>query len=358
MASLDFDTEKSNFRKYYDENYKLLEGSKNSFITLITSLIGSSSDIAISKIEGRVKDREESIKKFNRKYRPKLEEENTLYSIIDHITDLIGLRVVCLYEDDIEKIKEVLSEHFEVIEITDKIAQVENTESSFGYKGLHLDLKLNKTRNKLPEYSRFKEFRFEVQIRTIIQDSWSVLDHKIKYKKSIPNNLKRRVNSLAALFEVADREFREIRDATCASLEEENITQEQISKESDQSQEEQEKPHFTYARLNAFSFLKIANHFFNHYEFEAHKVDGFTEEILKLKPDISRGKFNYYMRENISKVKKYKDIFEQKNPSDTLNPFTIIRHCLYLGDKETFSSMLTKQSRESFEEWLNENGNG
>ncbi len=313
MASIDFDAEKSNFRNYYDENSKLLENAKNSFITLITSLIGNTSDISISKIEGRVKDREESIKKFNRKYRPKLEEVNTPYVIIDHITDIIGLRVVCLYEDEIEKIKGALSEHFEVVEITDKIAQVENTESSFGYKGLHLDLKLNKTRSNLPEYSKFKEFRFEVQIRTIIQDSWSVLDHKIKYKKSIPNNLKRRINSLAALFEVADREFREIRNATCASLEEENVSQEQITKEYDQSQEEQYQPHFNYDRLNAFSFLKIANHFFSNYNFEAHKVDGFTEEILNLKPDISRGKFNFYMRENIAKIKKYKEVFEQNN---------------------------------------------
>ena len=48
---------------------------------------------------------------------------------------------------------------------------------------------------------------FELQIRTIIQDSWSVLDHKIKYKKSIPGQLKRRINVLSALFELADREF-------------------------------------------------------------------------------------------------------------------------------------------------------
>jgi ppGpp synthetase/RelA/SpoT-type nucleotidyltranferase len=298
------------------------------------------------------------IERLHRKYRSKLEDENNPYTIFEHITDLIGTRVVCLYEDDIEKIKEALSKHFEIVEITDKIAQVENTESSFGYKGLHLDLKLNETRNKLPEYLKFKEFRFEVQLRTIIQDSWSVLDHKIKYKKSIPNNLKRRVNSLAALFEVADREFREIRDATSASIKEEDITQEQITQEYDQSLEKQAKPHFTYAKLNAFSFLKIANHFFNDYDFEAYKVDGFTEEILKLNPDTSRGKFNFYMRENISKVKKYKEDFEKKNPSDTLNPFTIIRHCLYLGDKEKFLSMLTKQSRESFEEWLREKGNG
>ena len=312
--------------------------------------------MALSKIEGRVKDREECVKKFTRKYRTALEAEGNEYQIIDHITDLIGLRVICLYEDDIEKIKELLCEHFEVIDITDKIAQIENTENSFGYKGLHLDLKLNEQRRSLPEYSKFVNFRFEVQIRTIIQDSWSVLDHKIKYKKSIPNNLKRRINSLAALFEVADREFREIRNATEESIKAEDISQEQISQESDQIEVEGEKPKFHVSLLNAFSFLKIANHFFNDFEFEPHKVDGFTEEIVSLKPNITRGKFNFYMRENISKVKRYKEYFEKEFSGDTLNPYTVIRHCLYLGDRELFSELLTNQAKETFEKWLAESG--
>lgn len=356
MSSLDFETEKQGFRDYYNENHGLLDGAKNSFITLVNSLIRSSSDIALSKIEGRVKDRDECVRKFNLKYRTTLETENQDYKIIDHISDLIGVRVVCLYEDDIEKIKDLLCAHFEVIDITDKIAQIESTENFFGYKGLHLDLKLNEQRKSLPEYSKFTDFGFEVQIRTIIQDSWSVLDHKIKYKKSIPNKLKRRINSLAALFEVADREFREIRNATEESINAEDLTQEQISQESDQFEANSIEQKYNAHILNAFSFLKIANHFFNGVEFEPHKVDGFTEEIVSLKPGITRGKFNFYMRENIATVKRYKLFFEKEFLPDNLNPYTIIRHCLYLGDKEIFSKLLTNQATETFEKWLKDNG--
>lgn len=356
MPSLDFETEKQRFRDYYNEHHGLLDGAKNSFITLVNSLIRSSSDIALSKIEGRVKDRDECVKKFSLKYRTTLETEGREYQIIDHISDLIGVRVVCLYEDDIEKIKDLLCAHFEVIDITDKIAQIESTENSFGYKGLHLDLKLNEQRKALPEYSKFTDFGFEVQIRTIIQDSWSVLDHKIKYKKSIPNKLKRRINSLAALFEVADREFREIRNATEESLNAEDLTPEQISQESDQVEADNNEPKYKAHTLNAFSFLKIANHFFNGYEFEPHKVDGFTEEIVSLQPRLSRGKFNFYMRENIATVKRYKSFFEREFVPDTLNPYTVIRHCLYLGDKELFSKLLTNQATETFEKWLAEHG--
>lgn len=183
MASLDYDFEKNYFREFYSDNLKTLDDAKTSFCALINALVSHSGDIAISKIEGRVKDKEECLGKFNLKYRKELEANETEYEIKDHISDLIGLRVVCLYEDDIEKIKAVLDRHFSVIDVTDKISLMEKTEDSFGYKGLHLDLKLGDDRSEMPEYKAFVGFNFEIQIRTIVQDSWSVLDHKIKYKK-------------------------------------------------------------------------------------------------------------------------------------------------------------------------------
>lgn len=356
MPSLDFESEKSQFREFHSSNRQILEDAKDSFITLTNALLIHSGSIAISKIDGRVKDREECIKKFNLKYRTNLESNSTEYSIKDHITDLIGLRVVCLYEDDIDEIGKCLSEHFEVLSKTDKIAQLENTEGLFGYKGLHLDLCLNQKRKALPEYSKYSEYKFEIQIRTIIQDSWSVLDHKIKYKKSIPTALKRRINTLAALFELADREFREIRDSTLAEIKKEEISDEVLQQETEESGDQAKQGKFRYEKLNAFSFIKIVNHFFRDFEFEPHKVDGFTQEIITANPEISRGKFNYYLKENIAKVKRYKTYFEQSNPNDKLNPYTIIRHCLYLGDKDVFLNILTNIAKENFDRWIEENG--
>lgn len=354
MPSLDFEKEKTVFREFYNQNKSLLEDAKNSFITLINSLIIHSDSIDISKIEGRIKDREECIKKFHLKYIKDLETKNEPYSIQDHITDLMGLRIVCLYEDDIDKIEKSLSDHFEVIEKTDKISTIEGTENSFGYKGLHLDLKLKGTRITLPEYSKFSGLRFEIQIRTIIQDSWSVLDHKIKYKKSIPTKLKRRINTLAALFELADREFLQIRTLTEDEIEKEDKDETVLDQQEENSNNGASLPSPShYSKLHAFSFLKIVNHFFKDFNFEPHMVDGFTQEITNLSPNITRTKFNFYLKEHISNVKRYKAAFEIENPNHKLNPFTVIRHCLYLGDKKLFSSILTNVSRENFENWLN-----
>jgi ppGpp synthetase/RelA/SpoT-type nucleotidyltranferase len=351
MASLDFETEKAAFRAFYEQNGRLLETAMVSFSALLNALVVNPSTIAVSKIEGRVKDKEECIRKFARKYQPALEERNEPYEIRWHVTDLIGLRIVCLYEDEIDRVADILRSHFEVIEITDKVSAMEKTEGSFGYKGLHMDLRLDAARSALPEYAHYAPFQFELQVRTIIQDSWSVLDHQIKYKKSIPNALKRRINVLAALFELADREFREIRDSTA----------DELKKAADETVAPVAGPGTPDAaatagrELNAFTFLKIAAHYFRDFEFEANKVDGFVQYIREWSPGITRAQFNGVMKNNLPVVKRYKLAFEERSSPNTMNPFTVIRHCLYLSDKRTFSKALSKLARESFEIWLTAN---
>lgn len=355
MASLDYDLEKNNFREFYSDNLKILDNAKTSFCALITALVSHSGEIAISKIEGRLKDKEECLRKFNLKYRKELESNETSYEIRDHISDLIGLRVVCLYEDDIDKIKDVLDKHFEVIDVTDKISQIEKTEGSFGYKGLHLDLKMGAKRREMPEYKAFVDFNFEIQIRTIVQDSWSVLDHKIKYKKKIPIKLKRRINTLAALFELADREFLAIRSETELEIKKAEDDTDEVLDPAVVGPQKSVSSNGN-GLLTAFGLLKIANHFFTGFDEEAYKIDGFTDEIVSLEPEITRTKLNTYMKEGISKVKRYKADFEgTTNSTDTLNPYTMIRHCLYLGSREEFTSILTRASKESFDKWLGEN---
>lgn len=365
MPSLDFKLEKKLFRQFYDQHLESLEEAKESFVALARALLKQVPGLQVSKIEARIKDREECIHKFQRKYLLGLENAQQPYSIQQHVTDLIGLRIVCLYEDEVHRIKRVLSEHFEVIDTTDKSASLESTEGEFGYKGLHLDLRLGEERRSLPEYATYADWRLEVQIRTIIQDSWSVLDHQIKYKKSIPGSLKRRINTLAALFELADREFREIRDATAQELAEaespnayEELEAEEEPDTTARSPSVDAAPApatATAARghlLDAFGFLRIANHFFNDYEFTPHKVDSFTQEINSVRPGLTRTGFNQCMRTHISTVKDYKKQFEQLHPGDTLNPYDVIRHCMYLSDKHSFQHLLDTDMRQAFEQWL------
>ncbi|MEO5641742.1 MAG: (p)ppGpp synthetase [Bacteroidia bacterium] len=332
MATKDLEQEVENFYKYYLDNYKTFEKAAEYFRSLLNSLI--SDDCEIQSITYRVKDKEECVSKFKRKYLEKIEQEGKPYQIKDAITDLIGLRIVCLYETEITKIQDVLNENFKVVEVTDKIKSLDSTENQFGYKSLHIDLKLNDSRNKLPEFKKFADFRFEVQIRTIIQDAWSVLDHKIKYKKSIPPDLKRRINRLAALFEIADDEFFNIKVGT-TDFEEKAKTE--------------SKPN---EPINVLTFLTTASQSFPTYQFLSYKADGFVHELINLKSDLTQKELSESLKNNLDKVKSYNGEIVTKSPANYLNPYTMIRHCLYLSDKGKFSSVLFRVQAETFDEWL------
>ena len=51
-------------------------------------------------------------------------------------------------------------------------------------------------------------------------------------------------------------------------------------------------------------------------------------------------------------MKRYKQAFEERSPTNKLNPFTMIRHCLYLADRATFSKALSNRpGRPSMRGW-------
>jgi putative GTP pyrophosphokinase len=352
VASLDFEQEKNIFRKYYESNRKHFVDAKNAFIRIINSLLKQCDVGELTKIEGRVKDREECIRKFHRKYQESLEVAEQPYEIREFISDLIGIRIVCLYEDQIPVVSAALQRHFQTLDVTDKTSAVENTEDSFGYKGVHLDLALNDEMASRAKYLPYADLHFEVQIRSLIQDAWSVLDHKIKYKKSIPIDLKRRINVLSALFELADREFKEIRIATTELLQQETVAPIGETLNDARDTAGQTAAQASAKTLNAFNFLRVAGHFFRESGFEDYKVDGFVQEILALDNSFQKSDLHKCLIENMKIVRDYRDHLMAENPDRTFSPYASIRHCLYLYDQKTFGRILSKRTRERFAGWL------
>jgi putative GTP pyrophosphokinase len=62
---------------------------------------------------------------------------------------------------------------------------------------------------------QYADIRAEIQVRTALQHAWSAVHHKLEYKSSTeaPPELRRRLFRLSALFELADEQFSELRDA-------------------------------------------------------------------------------------------------------------------------------------------------
>ncbi len=128
----------------------------------------------------------------------------------DEITDFAGVRVTHLYRRDQDDIERLIRQEFEIVEIVDKLE--EQGPDRFGYGAIHYIIKLG-PKSSGARYDDLKHLVCELQVRTVLQDAWAIIDHHLVYKEkaSVPKTLQRRLNSLVGLFEVADDQFDRLR---------------------------------------------------------------------------------------------------------------------------------------------------
>ncbi len=173
---------------------------------LIKSLIEENS-IKFHLIESRTK----SLESFNGKITRK---EHKYINPIAEITDLAGVRIILYYQDDVEKVEKLLKNEF-IIDIENSVDKGELlSPNEFGYQSVHYVVQLSETRNVLSEWKKYATFKAEIQIRTVLQHSWASISHELEYKKTyeIPSILQRKLFRLAGLIELADEEFKKVRD--------------------------------------------------------------------------------------------------------------------------------------------------
>ena len=149
----------------------------------------------------------------------KLERKGAKYKSIYDITDLVGLRVITFYTDEVDKVAVIAKRVFDIDwqESVDKrkLHQLD----SFGYNSLHYICRLRsqKTGDGSQESGdRSQEsggIRFELQMRTALQHVWSTIEHDTGYKGEvkIPREYKRQFSRLAGMLELVDDEFSRLR---------------------------------------------------------------------------------------------------------------------------------------------------
>lgn len=160
-------------------------------------------NFSIHQIVSRIKTKESLAQKVIKKNK---------YEKLDDITDILALRIITYFEDDISKIEELLNKEFKIDRenSTDK----RNIEiDKFGYRSVHYILQLNDYKKELSEYAEYKDIKFEIQIRSILQHSWAEIEHDLGYKSftEIPQKAKRTFYRVAALLEQADIEFTKLK---------------------------------------------------------------------------------------------------------------------------------------------------
>ena len=133
----------------------------------------------------------------------KLELKGAKYKSIEDVTDLVGIRIITFYTDEVDKVA-AIAKHIFDIDWEESVDKRKHQLTSFGYNSLHYICRL-KTGGP----------RFELQMRTALQHVWSTIEHDIGYKtdvKILPE-YRRQFSRLAGMLELIDDEFSRLRTA-------------------------------------------------------------------------------------------------------------------------------------------------
>lgn len=188
---------KKQFFELADQYEKLAKNLVEALKILLTEI-----NVGYLTIDYRIKSFDSFLKKIERK---------KFDSPFEQIEDICGIRIICYYRSDIEKICEIISKEFQVLESEDKEELLD--ENEFGYRSHHFIIKVKDEWLSTPNYRDFGKLKAEVQIRTNLMHTWAEIEHKLEYKRDddIPMKFKRKFSRISAMLEEADEQFEELR---------------------------------------------------------------------------------------------------------------------------------------------------
>ena len=157
----------------------------------------------IEHIKARIKTPESIVKKLKR-----YGQESTIDNMVKYINDIAGIRIICSFTSDIYRIADMIRDQrdIKVIAVKDYITYPKAS----GYKSYHMIV-------SIPVYlsDRTVDTKVEVQIRTVAMDFWASVEHKVRYKKNIPDSeaeqLAAELSSCADQIAAMDNKMEEIR---------------------------------------------------------------------------------------------------------------------------------------------------
>lgn len=131
----------------------------------------------IETIKTRIKSPESISEKLMRRNLP-----INLHSIESELYDIAGIRVICSFIDDIYMLAECLLKQDDIKLITCK-DYIKNPKEN-GYRSLHLVV-------EVPIFLQNEKrlMKVEVQLRTIAMEFWANLEHKLRYKKDLSEDV-------------------------------------------------------------------------------------------------------------------------------------------------------------------------
>lgn len=156
----------------------------------------------VEHMKSRLKTEKSIIDKLNKKG-----YEVTTKNMISHVHDIIGIRIVCSFLEDVYDIVDIIksSKQFKIKEEKDYIKNPKST----GYMSYHLIVLVPIYLNETVEH-----VEAEIQIRTSAMDFWASIDHKIQYKfpSEIPEEVKKEMYNCSLDIRKLDEKMQQLNE--------------------------------------------------------------------------------------------------------------------------------------------------
>ena len=154
----------------------------------------------IEQVNGRVKKISSILEKVAKK-------NISISEVEDNIQDIAGIRIICQFVEDIEKVVELIKDRADMKVVKEKDFISKGKES--GYRSYHLIIDYTVYTSK-----GAKDLKVEIQIRTLAMNFWATIEHSLqyKYKKNIPEHIRQRLSNAASAIVVLDEEMSAVRD--------------------------------------------------------------------------------------------------------------------------------------------------
>ena len=188
----------------YREQQPFLEETAAQLVSDIRKMLDGSG-IIVATLESRVKT-ESSLN-------GKLRLKGQKYSSLGDLTDIIGVRIITFYIDDVDKVASGIDRMYDIDWENSVDKRKIHEIDSFGYLSLHYICYVPQGKYNGPAPRERGKMRFEVQMRTVLQHAWANMNHDTGYKSGveIPREYVRTMNRLAGMLELIDDEFSRIR---------------------------------------------------------------------------------------------------------------------------------------------------
>ncbi len=164
----------------------------------------------IEHIKSRLKTADSIVKKLK-----KDGHEVTIENMLEYLSDIAGIRIICSFTSDIYQIAEMISNQADVtvLHVKDYIKYPKPN----GYKSYHMVVTVPVYLSDGPV-----ETKVEIQIRSVAMDFWASLEHKIAYKfeGNAPENLLKELKACADIVDMLDAKMFSLNQAITAIAEE------------------------------------------------------------------------------------------------------------------------------------------